>query len=532
MTVKQIILAAAIIASIFAVMLSAPAAQAAPSTYQTVASTGTIIRYTQTLTVGSSVNPAKVAVPILISGQITAGENTYANLPISIQYSKDGLTWQGISSTSPDSVGTFKTEFIFPASGVYAVRATSGNQVVSYSQIIADRVVNLNGLEDSTSIQAAIDSLPPSGGVVYVRSGLYDLQGASLVLRSNVALIGDGIDRTIIRLYPTMHYSGMSIEDAITSNSNIENLIVENFTLIQNAEPLNNHGGIILRGGDNTNIIMRDLKITDISGAGISIQNYFSNVIVENCIIERTWTGIVVQNGFNALIQGNTIKNAIGDGIYPQIQSNGVTIENNYMENIGDTAIDISCPPPGIHRNTIVRNNTIINGPIRVSNAIDIEVANNSIRNGEIDVDAGQGRPINIMVIGNHIISKDAAGIGFYGAENSSAENNIIEMTLPAINVTQTGIVAAIWGTGQIINNTILNSANYGINFDGWRLGKESNITIQKNTIQNYGNYGIYDDNEAQLSVSLQGNVITSQKSTAQFPILTMCPENQWTINP
>jgi hypothetical protein len=56
--------------------------------------------------------------------------------------------------------------------------------------------------------------------------------------------------------------------------------------------------------------------VTDVSGGGIAVHRY-SNLLIENCMIERVWTGIVVgSNGSDALIRGNIIKNTSGDGIY------------------------------------------------------------------------------------------------------------------------------------------------------------------------------------------------------------------------
>lgn len=496
------------------------------STTQTVPSNGTITAPVLSLTIGSSPNPAKTANPILISGQIMGNVN-YSNLLIDIQYSQDQSTWHNISTVTTNSDGTFETTFAFSSSGTYFVRAAYGSLVNSYSQIVADRIVNLNGSEDSVDIQTAIDSLPSTGGFVYIRSGLYDLQGDSLVLRSNLTLIGAGIDRTVVRLYPVLNNGSIGVEDAITSKTDITNLLLENFAIVQNVVRLHHHGGIVLRGSKNDNVIVRNLRITDISGWGIGLSNY-TNLLIENCDVERAWTGIVFSNGENAIIRGNVIINTAGDGIYPEISSSNVIIENNYLENIGDTAIDISCPPPA-HEHIIMKNNTIVNGLIRVSNAIDVQVIGNRIYYGEINVDAGQGRPIDVKIIGNQIVSTGRTAIGFYGAANSSAENNIIRMEPPSPNATQSGIIAAIWGTGLIINNTILNSANYGIDFGGWGLGGGNNIAIRSNTIQNYGTFGIYDDNLHIETVYVEYNTFISNKANSTA-IVAENPANHWIV--
>ena len=49
-----------------------------------------------------------------------------------------------------------------------------------------------DGTDQGPRIQAAIDSLPVDGGEVFVPKGLYKSEGASLILRDNVALVGEG----------------------------------------------------------------------------------------------------------------------------------------------------------------------------------------------------------------------------------------------------------------------------------------------------------------------------------------------------
>lgn len=527
-TAVQKLFTAAIIAIALAAILLTHTTAGLLSTTQTIPSNGTITARVLSLTLGSSPNPAKTASPILIYGQIATAGN-YSNLSIDIQYSQDQSTWHNISTVTTNSDGTFETAFAFPSSGTYFVRATCNDEVNFYSQLVVDRFVNLNGSEDSVDIQTAIDSLPSTGGVVYIRSGLYDLQGYSLVLRSNLTLIGDGIDQTIVRLFPTMHDESMGVADAVTSGTDITNLLVENFTVVQNVVRLNHHGGIDLRGSANDNIAVRNMMITDVSGPGICVNNNYIDLLIENCIVERAWTGIALGGGENAVIRGNIIIDMRGDGIYPEVSSSNMIIENNYLENIGDTAIDISCPPPTAHEHITVKNNTIVNGPIRVTNAIDVQVIDNRIQYGVIDVDAGQGRPINVKIIGNQIVSTGNAAIAFYGAANSSAENNIIKMETPSPGVIQSGIIAAIWTSGLIEGNTI-SGGDYSIDFGGWKLGWECNITIRNNKLFDFKQYGIYDDGLNQNYVNVAENEIYSMQPTALWGVLTGNPGSTWTI--
>lgn len=485
--------------------------------------------------VGSSQNPSKIGSSVLISGSILQEGNTdFPNSPVEIEYLRDQILWQEISTVNADSAGLFKVQYVFPLSGKYTIRAICDGQEITFVHIVADSFVNPSGSEDFVDIQSAIDSLPATGGLVYVRSGLYDLGGKPLVLRSNLTLIGDGIDKTVVRLYPTLTNGSSNVEDEMTSDSEIDNVDVENFTLIQNVIPQNHHGGIVLRGQESQNITIADLKVTTTSGAGISIPN-FENLLIEHCIIENTWTGITFNDGSNGTIRGNIITNTTGDAIGSGRHVTDIVIESNEIENVGDTGIDISSQSwvtgNQPHERIVARNNTLENCGVRVTNSIDVLIEQNNIENGTISIDAGQGTPINVSVVGNNIVSEGSYGIGFKGASNSLAENNTIIMEQQSTSGNQSGIIAAIWGTGLIINNTIINPANFGIDFGGWALGGSSNITISKNIIRDFGNFGIYDDDKKQDLVYIEENIITSSKEGAGPAILTQYPSNQWLIS-
>lgn len=407
-------------------------------------------------------------------------------------------------------------------------------------------VVALDGSGDFTDIQSAINAVPASANaIIEIKEGLYDLNPnfkypyKSIVVKSNLVIRGEGIDRTIIRSFPTKQPPGSNIRAmSITSQGDIENLVVEDLTVIQNGSPDNLGWSCIdLRGGSNTNVTIRNVKVTDVTGAGIEAPK-FDNLVIENCIIENVWTGIALNGGTNGLVKGNKIVNTAGDGIFPQTTSNNLSvtdtlIEDNYLENIGDTGIDITSAagrPP--HERITAQYNTLKNAHIRVSYAYNIKLIGNTIENGFICIDAGQGTPINITVEKNKITTSGNVGIAFYGAQDSQALNNEIYMTAPAQNVTQCGISAAIRGTGLIEGNLIVNATNYGINFAGWRLGGDSKITIRGNMLLDFGDIGIYDDGLNQGPVLIENNTIWDRHEpfVSRYGIRTDYESNKWTI--
>jgi parallel beta-helix repeat protein len=409
-------------------------------------------------------------------------------------------------------------------------------------------VVALDGSGDFTDVQDAIDAVPSgSKGIIIIKDGLYDLNPTMMppfkmiTVKSEITLKGTGIDQTIIRTFPTKQPYGSNMRmSSITSQGDIKNLVIENLTVIQNGTPDNmGWSAIDLRGGTNTNTAIRNVKITDVTGAAINIPR-FNDVTIENCIIERAWTGIVLNGGSNGLVKGNRIVDTAGDGIFPRphvsagLSVTDLTIEDNYIENAGDTGIDITSVsgiPP--HERITAQRNVLKNAHIRVAGAQHIKLLGNTIEEGFIGVDTGgAGRPMNITVEGNKVNTSYKVGIGFYGAQDCQALNNEVYMTSPAEGVVQSGIAAGIWGTGLIENNTIVGSANYGINFAGWGMGGGSRITIRENTILDFGDVGIYDDAVNDGPVIVENNLIWDRREpfVSRFGIRTDYEANRWTI--
>lgn len=407
-------------------------------------------------------------------------------------------------------------------------------------------VVALDGSGDFTDVQSAINAVPAGAkGIIEIKEGIYDLNPKmkypykSIIVKSNLTIRGAGIDETIIRSFPSKQPPGSKVRaPTILSQTDIENLVIEDLTVIQNGSPDNLGWSCIdLRGGVNINITIRNVKVTDVTGAGILVSK-FANLRIENCIIEEVWTGIALNGGTKGLVKGNRIVNTAGDGIFPQTLSAGppvtdTIIEDNYLENIGDTGIDItSRSNVAPHERITAQRNVLKNASVRVSYAYNIKLVGNTIENGYICIDAGQGTPINITVEKNKITSSDRAGIVFSGAKDSQAINNEIYMTNPMQGITQCGISAAIWGAGRIEGNIIVGAANYGINFNGWRLGGSSRITIKGNKILDFGDIGIYDDGLNQGPVLIENNTIWDRRIPfiSRYGIRTDYAANKWTI--
>jgi hypothetical protein len=440
-----------------------------------------------------------------------------------------------------------RTKCVFLVSLVLFVAYVSLQPMAAYAATsTVTYVVALDGSGDYKDIQSAVNAVPTSSnGIILVKEGRYDLNPQtrapvkSILVRSNLVIRGAGIDKTIVRLFTTKQPYGSEWRAPVfVSKSSIQNLAIENLTVIQNGTPDNmGWNAIDLRGGTNTNVNITNVKVTDVTGAGISIPR-FSNIRIENCIVSTAQTGINVIGGSNGLIKGNRIVDTAGNGIFPRplesIQLNvaDLVIDGNYVENAGDTGIDVTSitgiPP---HERITVQGNTLKDSRMRVSYSNHVKILRNTVIDGYIAIDAGQQKPTDIVVEGNWVNTTYKVAIGFYGAQDSRAVNNVIYLRGPSGSV-QCGISAGIWGTGLIEGNTIVGSANYGIDFASWGIGNGHQITIRNNTLIDFNSIGIYDNNQNQGPTVVENNIIWDRRQpfVSTYGIRTATTSNAWTI--
>jgi len=102
----------------------------------------------------------------------------------------------GVPSNPPSSaMGDLLTSKILSGGGTTTiVLSTSANSTVSNAVVSHD---------DTASIQAALNALPPTGGVVYIPSGTYLINNTKLnIPNANFAIVGDGGDLSILLCGP------------------------------------------------------------------------------------------------------------------------------------------------------------------------------------------------------------------------------------------------------------------------------------------------------------------------------------------
>jgi hypothetical protein len=216
-----------------------------------------------------------------------------------------------------------------------------------------------NGIADDTAaIQTAVNAAyAAGGGIVYVPNGTYLIGGGvsggltgGIRLYSNVALIGEGKDATILKMvlgaytgYIDIIYSYGTISG---STSDTHNISVANLTVDgTNQTPASGGIGQLGCGMDfyaTDYLRVRDCKILNAGGYGIQIgcEDYTHDYLVKNPIVD------------GCLFQNNG-RNGGGDSLAGG-RHVGARYTNNRFEQCNGTAIDSVYPQYAVFANNTV----------------------------------------------------------------------------------------------------------------------------------------------------------------------------------
>lgn len=220
-------------------------------------------------------------------------------------------------------------------------------------------VVALDGSGDFASIQEAINALPSTGGVVYIKEGTYTITASVTIPTDNIALIGSGAS-TII--YTTADIAIISSAKDFTT--------IRDLHLKGNSTGSNQHG-IYLNAVDRT--FINNCWIENTGGNGMYIvQASGYNVISENYIIGCELNAVYVYAStalsLGTILYNNIIRNIVRNGIY--LYATGVAISitqsiisNNYISDcdVGNTTtysgIALDTADSGVVSGIIIDNN-------------------------------------------------------------------------------------------------------------------------------------------------------------------------------
>jgi len=244
----------------------------------------------------------------------------------------------------------------------------------------------VKNVADYSSIQEAIDSLPPSGGTVYIPAGTYVIS-TPIKVPSNVVLLGDGFD-TVLKLADeancnvienmhlgewvdenieirnmqidgngetqTVRCNGVYLDTA--PNSRVEHMWVHNFprwTLSM--------GILIYR---SPNAVVRWNVVEDNKYTGIMVQHSDSSLVSHN-FLSRNHRGIYLPWTDDTRVQKNEMVNC-DEGIRIYASSSNNKIVANYVEGSSEEGIVITHPEC---ENNFIVGNRLVNNEVDIWDA-------------------------------------------------------------------------------------------------------------------------------------------------------------------
>jgi parallel beta-helix repeat protein len=160
--------------------------------------------------------------------------------------------------------------------------------------------IDFSRTDASTVIQAAINALT-NGGKIFVKAGTYEC-GSPIILKSNIAIVGEGMDVTTLKLGNGVNYPFVYNENAAGATGSWDtNITMEDLTLDGNGE---NQQTTTVWGQTNMvvtfyadhleNFVLRRVKFyngRDYNlrlGFSYSNDNYVRDGLVDSCIIAKT----------------------------------------------------------------------------------------------------------------------------------------------------------------------------------------------------------------------------------------------------
>lgn len=296
----------------------------------------------------------------------------------------------------------------------------TAEQLRAYTVIVA-----ADGSGDTEDIQSGLDAMPSTGGLIFVKAGLYELTSSITFPFGNISLVGEG--------YAT--HIKMAVAGAVNmiEIGNYSNILISDCQLDGNkGEVYGNHGVIVqtTAGNEATNLFFNHLWIHDCQNRGITLfgqQGTIDHCNINSCVLEDNFKGIhtyisgVVDANFN-YISGSTT-----NGIEINHTEGAILIGNRSVSNTED-GIELS----EARKCVVHANKCLSNG----RQGIDLDYTGvndtyHSIIGNQLEgngcwgyYEGGGGEDCN-LVLGNIILGNTDGGIWESGTKNEIAHNII-----------------------------------------------------------------------------------------------------------
>lgn len=330
-----------------------------------------------------------------------------------------------------------------------------------------------NAAEFST-IQAAINDLPSTGGIVFIPAGTYNVT-AAISVPANVTLWGAGTS-TILKI-PDSTITSTAVNIVANTASGNSGIVIRDLVLDGNRNNQSPTGGGFDSAGINFNPAVNKSKIL--------------NCTIRNIIGDA----IVLANGCgNNEVRGNSITNIGKNGITQSSQGIGIYIITNCHDNLvaGNEFFDIM-------------GGSVVNlqGGLRtqiVDNRINVGSGNTK---GIQLASFGGTTPSNNVVANNEIRDLGDVGIYLNGADRNTVQGNIVSgCTFEGIEINGQGNI--IFGNTCSYNHRDAAAAQpaNGIALNGDGASGRVGNSIQCNSCFNN------DDNGIRIVDDVHGTVV------------------------
>lgn len=230
------------------------------------------------------------------------------------------------------------------------------------------------------SLQAALDSLPPSGGIVRIPPGIFEISAPLTILGEDVLLEGAG-SATHIRNVNTTGQPAVSIvppgEFDRTSSRRTDRWRIQLSNLRITGNPQSGHGidalwvneiflhGVTVseHGGDGILLDhcyedprINDCLITYNKGTGVNLVGCH-DIVVSGCQFEENNDALRCSDGFNLCMTGNNLDDHLRHGVVIE-NTYGSVVSGNMIEECNGTAVilDRDCYGDTVSANVIAHN--------------------------------------------------------------------------------------------------------------------------------------------------------------------------------
>jgi hypothetical protein len=301
---------------------------------------------------------------------------------------------------------------------------------------------------DYSGLQAAINSLPETGGKIYVAPGNYSIS-KTITLKSGTIIEFDDEAKIVFwgNAIPFLKGTAISNVQIIGGNIIVERAGVKALTFISSNEiTVTGTKMTMVQGGNSTaffcvdcsGVYLSDInansasKFVDITTTSITNDGKSTKIWIQDSTFElATIEGVRVNFSRDVHIMNNTIS---------YTNDNGIDVGRNIDSQVAyNTLISTGRPDGGAIGTDLANYADIVNNYIDTTgrNAIQIYRASNINVGGNTIIDAGaQGMSViterepsaNIKMISNHIVSP--TGFGIYVSHNQGPveiANNIIQ---------------------------------------------------------------------------------------------------------